>query len=41
VESAYLCNLLEHTEGELEVKNGQITIPVKPYEIITLKLALR
>lgn len=41
VESAYLCNLLEQTEGELEVKNGQITIPVKPYEIITLKLALR
>ena len=41
VESAYLCNLLEQTEGELEVKNGQITIPVKPYEIITLKLTLR
>ena len=41
VEKVYLCNLLEEDELELEVKNHQVTIPFKPYEIQTLKVFLQ
>ena len=36
---AYLCNLMEKTEKELELKDGKLSIPYKNFEIITLKLA--
>ncbi|MDO4482443.1 MAG: alpha-mannosidase [Bacillota bacterium] len=35
---AYLCNLLEEEEQEIPVDNGSISLRIKPYEIITVKL---
>jgi alpha-mannosidase len=39
-ESASETNLMERTIGSLGVKNGAITIPIKPYEIKTIKVQL-
>lgn len=38
VKKAYLTNLLENEEEELEVKNGEIRLVLDPYEIKTLKI---
>jgi alpha-mannosidase len=37
-EKAYLCDMLENEISELEVVNGTITLPYKPFEIITVKV---
>ncbi len=39
ITKAEVVNLLEEREGEVEIKNGVIEIDVKPFEIISLKLA--
>ena len=35
---AYVCNLLEETEAEAEVSGKDISVVLKPYEVVTLKL---
>lgn len=35
---AYVCNLLEEVEQEAEVKGREISVVLKPYEVVTLKL---
>ena len=35
---AYLCNLLEEEEKEIEVKDNKVSFTIKPYEIITIKI---
>ena len=37
-ERAYICNLLEETETEAAVSGNRIQIPVKPYEIVTVRI---
>lgn len=37
-ERAYICNLLEETETEAAVSENRIQIPVKPYEIMTVRI---
>lgn len=37
-ERAYICNLLEETETEAAVSGSRIQIPVKPYEIVTVRI---
>ena len=34
----YLCDMLENELNELEVVDNAVTIPFKPFEIITLKI---
>ena len=38
IKKAYICDLLENAESELEVANNTVTVPVKNFEIITLML---
>ncbi|MCA9886324.1 MAG: alpha-mannosidase, partial [Anaerolineae bacterium] len=38
VSAAYHCNLLEENDEELLVENNQVTLNLKPYEIVTLRL---
>lgn len=35
---AYICNLLEETETETKVDGKRIAVPIKPYEIVTVKI---
>lgn len=35
---AYICNLLEETETETKVDGNRIAVPIKPYEIVTVKI---
>ena len=37
-ERAVLCDLLENELEELPVENGVITVPVKNFEIVTVKI---
>ena len=37
-QKAYICNLLEETEAEAAVSANRIQIPVKPYEIMTVRI---
>lgn len=37
-QKAYICNLLEETEAEAAVSANRIQIPVKPYEIVTVRI---
>ena len=37
-QKAYLCNLLEDEEQELDVNGSDIGLTIKPYEILTVKL---
>jgi len=39
VTKAEICDLLENTIAEVEVVNNTVTLPVKPFEIVTLKLS--
>lgn len=39
VKKAEICDLLENPIAELPVENGSVTLPVKPFEIVTLKLS--
>jgi len=41
VERAYLADLMENTEKEIEVKDNKVKLEVKNYEIVTLKLKLK
>ena len=36
--AAYLTNLLEEIESELEVVDNTVTFTIKPYEIVTILL---
>lgn len=35
---AYICNLLEEQEAEAPVNGNKITVTLKPYEVVTVKL---
>lgn len=35
---AYICNLLEETEGEAAVAGNEIEVVLKPYEVVTVKI---
>lgn len=35
---AYICNLLEETEGEAAVAGNEIEVVLKPYEVVTVKV---
>lgn len=35
---AFLCNLLEEEEEQVELLNGEIRLEIKPYEVVTVKL---
>ena len=37
-EKAYICNLLEETEGEAAVAGNEIEVVLKPYEVVTVKV---
>lgn len=37
-EKAYICNLLEETEEEASVNGNEITVVLKPYEVVTVKV---
>lgn len=37
-EKAYICNLLEETEGEAAVNGNVIDVVLKPYEVVTVLL---
>ncbi len=37
-EKAYLCDLMENELEELKISENSVTLPVKPFEIITIKL---
>jgi len=37
-EKAYICNLLEETEGEAAVTGNSIDVVLKPYEVVTVLL---
>jgi alpha-mannosidase len=37
-QEAYLCDLEENELGELEIIDGAVQFPFKPFEIITIKL---
>jgi alpha-mannosidase len=36
--TAYLCDMLENELEELEIEEGKIRVPFKPFEIITIKV---
>ena len=38
---AYHCNLLEENESQLEISDNQITMPIRPYQIATLRLVAK
>jgi alpha-mannosidase len=40
VESVERTNLLEETEGEVEVRDGSVHLQVRPFEVITLRVGL-
>ena len=35
---AFVCNLIEEEEAELELKDGVVCVQLKPYEVVTVKL---
>ena len=35
---AYICDMLENELTELTVTDGKITLPFKPFEILTIKV---
>lgn len=35
---AFVCNLLEEEEQELNLLNGEVCVQLKPYEVVTIKL---
>jgi alpha-mannosidase len=37
-QKAYLCDMLENELEEIEISDGKIVLPYKPFEIITLKV---
>ncbi len=41
VAEAWLCNLLEENLIEIPIDNGEMMLPIHPFEVITVKLVLR
>ena len=37
---AWSCDLMEACEEELRVHGNAVTVPVKPFEVITLRIAM-
>jgi alpha-mannosidase len=37
-ERAWLCNLLEDNQAETATQGGDLTVPIKPFEVLTLRL---
>jgi alpha-mannosidase len=40
VKKAYLCDLMESNVFELPLSSGEVTLPIHPFEIVTVKLLL-
>jgi alpha-mannosidase len=40
VKKAWLCDLMEANVFELPLANGEVTLPIHPFEIVTVKLAV-
>jgi alpha-mannosidase len=40
VKRAWLCDLLESNVVELPITNGEVTLPIQPFEIVTVKFTL-
>lgn len=40
LKDAWLCDLLENEVQKLEIENGKVRIPIKPFEIITIKVGV-
>jgi alpha-mannosidase len=38
VKNAWICNLLEEKEKQLHLENSTIEFPIKPYEIVTIRI---
>lgn len=38
IKAAYLCDMLENKQKELEVRDGRVTLPVSNFEIVTIML---
>ena len=38
-QKASLVNLMEEEIDELEIKDGKVTLDIKPFEILTIKLS--
>ncbi len=41
VESAERANLLEESEGEVEVREGAVRLELRPFEVVTLRIELQ
>ncbi len=39
IAQAWLCDMLENTESEMQIQNGQISLHVRPFEVLTLRLS--
>jgi hypothetical protein len=37
-ERAWLCNLLEDNQSELKTESGDLNVPIKPFQVLTLRL---
>jgi alpha-mannosidase len=37
-EHAWLCDLLEENQSELKTENGDLSVPIKPFQVLTLRL---
>jgi alpha-mannosidase len=37
-ERAWLCNLLEDNQAEIKIQGGDLNVPIKPFQVLTLRL---
>ena len=37
-ERAWLCDLLEENQAELKTENGDLSVPIKPFQVLTLRI---
>lgn len=36
----FVCNMLEQVQSELDIRNGSVVVPYKPFQVITLKFSV-
>ncbi len=39
--AAWSCNIMEESEAELSIHGNSVTVPVKPFEVVTLRIAMQ
>jgi alpha-mannosidase len=37
-EHAWLCDLLEENQSEIKIEGGDLRVPIKPFQVLTLRL---